>query len=282
MAITRNAGATYFIPSENEWYKAAYYKGGGTNAGYWLYPTQSNTAPSNVLSATGTNNANYHGTRRATPIRANYLTPVGTFAASPGPYGTFDQGGDVWRVERGDLPARLSQVAWRVIRLALLERHGHRPLLASTQPQTSTLAMRASAWQVFLSPAASPCCLSAPSACLATLGDGVGSCAPCILLGFVIVLATSAAQADVFNMGGTRNADGTWTGLASLETVPVGDPGNAADTAAHSGNSAGQGAVAYSYNIGKYEVTAGQYTRVPQRRGRNRHLRAVQHEHVEQ
>ena len=27
MAITRNAGATYFIPSENEWYKAAYYKG---------------------------------------------------------------------------------------------------------------------------------------------------------------------------------------------------------------------------------------------------------------
>ena len=49
MAITRNAGATYFIPSENEWYKAAYYKGGGTNAGYWLYPTKSNTAPSNVL-----------------------------------------------------------------------------------------------------------------------------------------------------------------------------------------------------------------------------------------
>ena len=72
MAITRNAGATYFIPSENEWYKAAYYKGGGTNAGYWTYPTQSNTAPSNVLSATGTNNANYCDTgtgTAATPIR---------------------------------------------------------------------------------------------------------------------------------------------------------------------------------------------------------------------
>ena len=41
--------ATYFIPSENEWYKAAYYKGGGTNAGYWTYPTQSNTAPGNSL-----------------------------------------------------------------------------------------------------------------------------------------------------------------------------------------------------------------------------------------
>ena len=40
------------------------------------------------------------------------------------------------------------------------------------------------------------------------------------------------------------------------------------------------GAVDYTYNIGKYEVTAGQYTRVPQRRGQDRHLRAVQHEHV--
>ena len=44
MAVTRNTGATYFIPSENEWYKAAYYKGGSTNAGYWTYPTQSNTS----------------------------------------------------------------------------------------------------------------------------------------------------------------------------------------------------------------------------------------------
>jgi formylglycine-generating enzyme len=86
---------------------------------------------------------------------------------------------------------------------------------------------------------------------------------PSLLMVTAVVLGAmtaSVAHADVFNMGGTRNADGTWTGLASLETVPVGDPGNAADTAAHSGNSAGQGAVAYNYNIGKYEVTAGQYT----------------------
>ena len=36
-AVVKNAGAKYHIPTENEWYKAAYYKGGGTNAGYWLY-----------------------------------------------------------------------------------------------------------------------------------------------------------------------------------------------------------------------------------------------------
>ncbi len=70
-----------------------------------------------------------------------------------------------------------------------------------------------------------------------------------------MILAAAAcyavvAQADVFNMG---------PGLTSLETVQVGNPGNAADTALHSGNPAGQGAVGYDYAIGKYEVTAGQY-----------------------
>ncbi len=95
MAVTRNAGATYFIPTENEWYKAAYYKGGGTNAGYWLHPTQNNSTPSNVLSGTGANNANFFNNGYTDPT--NFLTSVGSFAASPGPYGTFDQGGDVFQ-----------------------------------------------------------------------------------------------------------------------------------------------------------------------------------------
>ena len=47
-AVTKNSGALYYIPNENEWYKAAYYKGGSTNAGYWTYATQSNVAPTAV------------------------------------------------------------------------------------------------------------------------------------------------------------------------------------------------------------------------------------------
>lgn len=94
MIITRKAGAKYVIPSEDEWYKPAFYKGGSATVGYWDYPTQSDTAPSNVLSATGTNNANYKiGTIYTDPV--NYLTAVGTFAACPGPYGTLDMGGNV-------------------------------------------------------------------------------------------------------------------------------------------------------------------------------------------
>jgi formylglycine-generating enzyme required for sulfatase activity len=41
----RNSAANYFIPTENEWYKAAYYKGGGAQSGYWRYATQSDFSP---------------------------------------------------------------------------------------------------------------------------------------------------------------------------------------------------------------------------------------------
>jgi probable HAF family extracellular repeat protein len=91
---TRNAGARYFIPSENEWYKAAYYKSGGTNAGYWTYPTQSNTAPGNALTTSQSNEANYFNQISYTDPMY-YLTPVGAFSGSPGPYGTYDMGGDL-------------------------------------------------------------------------------------------------------------------------------------------------------------------------------------------
>jgi formylglycine-generating enzyme required for sulfatase activity len=47
----RSTCAEYFLPSENEWYKTAYYKGGNTNntnANYWTYATRSNVDPESV------------------------------------------------------------------------------------------------------------------------------------------------------------------------------------------------------------------------------------------
>jgi len=71
-----------------------------------------------------------------------------------------------------------------------------------------------------------------------------------------VMLLSASAHADVFNMGGTRNpTTGTWTGLASLDFVTVGNPGNAADTA----NGSLYGSVPYTYQMGKYDVTVGQY-----------------------
>jgi formylglycine-generating enzyme len=101
--IRRKAGATWVLPSENEWYKAAYYdpaKPGGP--GYWLYPTKSDSAPGRDMTE-GTNpgnNANSYSfdTGAQYPIDSNkyYTTNVGEFQLSAGPYGTFDQGGNVW------------------------------------------------------------------------------------------------------------------------------------------------------------------------------------------
>jgi formylglycine-generating enzyme len=101
MTVTRNLDAVFFLPTEDQWYKAAYYKGGSTAAGYWAYPNRSNETPINVLSSTATNNANFDdhfgtGTGGYTDS-ANRLTAVGAFAASVGPYGTYDMGGNVWQ-----------------------------------------------------------------------------------------------------------------------------------------------------------------------------------------
>ena len=47
-----------------------------------------------------------------------------------------------------------------------------------------------------------------------------------VLIVLVVGSLCGAAMADVLNMGGTRNPDGSWTGLASLEMVTVGNPHN--------------------------------------------------------
>ncbi len=98
---TRNVSATVWLPSENEWYKAAYYDptpgaGGGDN--YWLYPTRSNSAPtvatasaSGDITNPGANVANYNfGVSPAAK-----LTTAGSAAAN-NYFGTADQGGNVW------------------------------------------------------------------------------------------------------------------------------------------------------------------------------------------
>ena len=94
--ITRNTGAIWAVTSENEWYKAAYYKGGGINAGYWMLPTGSNAYPGQDMADPLGNNANYFSWDASYPINGtNYTTVGGEYQNSASPYGTFDQGGNV-------------------------------------------------------------------------------------------------------------------------------------------------------------------------------------------
>ena len=101
-----NVGATVYIPTENQWYKAAYYKGGGTNAGYWDYATQSDTAPTAVnATAVGTgtsggvspvtsgNFANFNFAADWNSQNGN-VTTVGTNGGANA-YNAFDMSGNV-------------------------------------------------------------------------------------------------------------------------------------------------------------------------------------------
>jgi sulfatase modifying factor 1 len=96
VAVVREASAKYVIPSEDEWYKAAYYDpdklGGG---GYWDYPTGTDTMPSNDYATLDPgNSANFYWDHW-TIGSPYYRTVVGDFENSASPYGTFDQGGNV-------------------------------------------------------------------------------------------------------------------------------------------------------------------------------------------
>ena len=114
LAVTRKPGATWAIPTEDEWYKAAYYDpnyGGQGVSGYWDYPMKSDdpNVPSNDLDGGG-NNATFYDSDY-TIGSPYYRTEVGAHVNSDSPYGTFDQGGNVWEWNEGDISG--SYRGWR-------------------------------------------------------------------------------------------------------------------------------------------------------------------------
>ncbi len=80
-----------FLPSEDEWYKAAYFNP-KTNS-YFLYPTSSNAPPNAELPPGGINSANW---KLVAPLPL--MTNVGAYVMSSSPYGTLDQAGNVWEL----------------------------------------------------------------------------------------------------------------------------------------------------------------------------------------
>jgi formylglycine-generating enzyme required for sulfatase activity len=107
--VTREPGARWFLPDNDEWYKAAYYDpfdpgadGGGT-PDYWLYPTRSDTMPTQAtanevgdVTNPGPNVANYGGGADWNGENGN-VTTVGS-ATATSPWGAFDMGGNVYEM----------------------------------------------------------------------------------------------------------------------------------------------------------------------------------------
>lgn len=119
-SINPNTGAapTFFLPTENQWYKAAYYspvKDSGSSPGYFLYGTQSDSTPGNGWNGSSplankdlTNQMNYRASVGGAPnnryavtgtntlsTTLNILTEVGAFTNTYSYYGAFDMSGNV-------------------------------------------------------------------------------------------------------------------------------------------------------------------------------------------
>jgi formylglycine-generating enzyme required for sulfatase activity len=188
MAVTRKAGAIWFIPTENEWYKAAYHQPaaqGGDSDSFWNYPMTSNSlpysdqppgaTPANTRVGNFYNNDNTangyddgYAVTGATvySFSQNYLTDVGAYTSSPSYYGTFDQGGNVleWnetavlsssRGLRGGAWGNTSSIDLRASdRYSFFPSDGTSSLgfrVAAIVPEPSSVLLAALAWFGFLS-----------------------------------------------------------------------------------------------------------------------------------
>ena len=97
--VYRSKRARYFLPSVDEWYKAAYHDASaGTVGTYFNYPTGSDSVPDGIdFEGDTTFDAVFHdGANNPVP---NDITDVGLLS----PYGTAGQGGNVYEWEETDL-----------------------------------------------------------------------------------------------------------------------------------------------------------------------------------
>jgi len=167
VTIEASAGSSYFLPTEDQWYKAAYYHHhpekiisydpespipsvqDSDSFLYWNYPTQTMSEPWNGLGSSS-EAANYCRKNqwwysKYTTGGEPFLTPVGFFKNTPGPYGTFDMGGDVseWTYSLNDIE-RSSGISKCFVRggswasgAGELHRSKHTPLEITTRNNTT-------------------------------------------------------------------------------------------------------------------------------------------------
>jgi sulfatase modifying factor 1 len=114
LSETRSTNSKFWIPSEDEWYKAAFHRNDGATGNYWQYSTKTDLPPfsDNPLALNAPDNSHvgnffhndfvtngYDGGFALTNSTIyndgqNYLTDVGAYTSTVGPYGTFDQEGN--------------------------------------------------------------------------------------------------------------------------------------------------------------------------------------------
>ena len=284
-AVKRNVGATWVIPSEDEWYKAAYYQPaakGGDSDNYWKYPMRTNsmpysdqppgTTPDNTkvgnfyadgdLSNGYNDNDGFAVTGSAIyDENQNYLTDVGAYTFSPSYYGTFDQGGNVFEWNETVISG-----AERVLRGGSWGHDVNTLMALSRTFYTPTNENNSSGFRVAEVPEPSTAVLAA----LGVLGLIALRRRHATRCGFATKSSSSKGQLmkqfllPLCLFCATSLVAVRRVSAITIETVPIGDIGNPNDPSDGDAYETREiehfGAVPYAYNIGKYEVTIGQYT----------------------
>jgi len=98
MAVTRRSGAAYVLPTEDEWYKAAYYDPDADI--YYDYPTGRDTMPWYYVSDPDPGN-NVNGRHPVSGNGPGYPMEVGECENTDSPFGTFDQAGNAMEMTEG-------------------------------------------------------------------------------------------------------------------------------------------------------------------------------------
>jgi formylglycine-generating enzyme required for sulfatase activity len=98
----RAGTAKFFLPTENEYYKAAYYDPTKGGSDYWLYAVRTDdpdpTHAGGLISELppgGAHSANFDNVA-GSPDNSIGTTDVGAYTAASSYYGTFDQSGNQW------------------------------------------------------------------------------------------------------------------------------------------------------------------------------------------
>ena len=252
----RNAGAKFFIPTEDEWYKAAYHDNSAGLAGsYFDYPTGTNLVPGNDMSeATNPgNNANFYSSSGGYVLGSPYYrTDVGEFELSDSPYGTFDQGGNVFEWNETTVIS-----ASRGLRGGSFDNFDSGYLRADLR-----LNLAPTGGGYFVGFRVASIAVPEPS----TMSPLVASALACVGCSFrrrrlhptqIAESPATRVTASVLLLGCLVNFHLALPATAAPVTVPVGNAANPPDQ-----NYAGQGqfgAVPYGYRIAIHEVTNAEY-----------------------
>lgn len=236
---TREVDAKYWLPSEGEWYKAAYYDPTKTtvnpetgNAGYWKYPTKSDTAPNNPKprDLTGTNAAAYNS---VVFPEGDKLVDVGAYANSASYYGTFNQAGNLWE--------------WTD------------SYVSDYQDQPNSMIIRGGSWSLgILNPGSNVRRDYTPDETDDDTGFRIGGAQSTVT---ATAAPTSTPPASPTTTAPTSTPSGTASsapiaaipGARTISMVRVGNPNNPTDSGT------GFGSVADEFSISTYETTVGDY-----------------------